>query len=37
MTERAQFDYMLDIGLNSVRLEGKFPSESFFDLADKLG
>ncbi|HVP50457.1 MAG TPA: beta galactosidase jelly roll domain-containing protein [Candidatus Bathyarchaeia archaeon] len=31
------FRYMRDLGLNTVRLEGKLESQSFYDLADKYG
>ncbi|KAH8816554.1 glycoside hydrolase superfamily [Xylogone sp. PMI_703] len=33
----AQFAYMLDQGLNTVRLEGKQEHPSFYDLADRMG
>jgi exo-1,4-beta-D-glucosaminidase len=32
-----QLKYVQDIGLNTVRLEGKLEPEHFFDLADKMG
>jgi exo-1,4-beta-D-glucosaminidase len=34
---RTELEYVLDLNLNTVRLEGKFESESFFDLADRMG
>ncbi|RFU25581.1 hypothetical protein B7463_g10749, partial [Scytalidium lignicola] len=33
----AQFAYMLDMGLNTVRLEGKQEQPLFYDLADSMG
>ena len=32
-----QFRYVLDMGLNTVRLEGKLETEEFFDMADRYG
>ena len=32
-----EFRYMRDLGLNTVRLEGKLESQAFYDLADKDG
>jgi exo-1,4-beta-D-glucosaminidase len=32
-----EFRYMRDLGLNTVRLEGKLESRAFYDLADKYG
>ncbi|KAL1962227.1 hypothetical protein VTN77DRAFT_9883 [Rasamsonia byssochlamydoides] len=32
-----QFQYMLDMGLNTVRLEGKQEHPELFDLADRMG
>jgi len=34
---RDQFDYVEDMGLNTIRLEGKLETPEFFDLADKRG
>ena len=34
---RTIFQYMLDIGLNTVRLEGKQEHPEFYDLADHMG
>jgi exo-1,4-beta-D-glucosaminidase len=34
---RAQFQYIRDLNLNTVRLEGKLESEQFYDLADEQG
>jgi exo-1,4-beta-D-glucosaminidase len=33
----AEFDYVLNLGLNTIRLEGKLETQRFFDLADRLG
>ncbi|MGC1108129.1 MAG: sugar-binding domain-containing protein, partial [Candidatus Acidiferrales bacterium] len=33
----AQFDYVREMGLNAIRLEGKLEPEDFFDLADEQG
>jgi exo-1,4-beta-D-glucosaminidase len=33
----AEFSYMLDLGLNTVRLEGKQEQPLFYDLADSMG
>jgi exo-1,4-beta-D-glucosaminidase len=33
----AQFAYMLDMGLNTIRLEGKQEHPMFYDLADSMG
>ena len=32
-----EFDYVRDLGLNTVRMEGKLESNEFFDRADELG
>jgi len=32
-----EFRYMRDLGLNTVRLEGKLESQAFYDLADRYG
>lgn len=32
-----QFNYVQDMGLNTIRLEGKLETKEFFDLADKRG
>jgi exo-1,4-beta-D-glucosaminidase len=34
---RNQFQYMLDMGMNTVRLEGKQEHPELFDLADRMG
>lgn len=34
---RKQFQYMLDMGLNTLRLEGKQEHPELFDLADRMG
>ena len=34
---RIEFRYVLDMGLNSIRLEGKMENEDFYDLADEMG
>lgn len=34
---RAQFEYMLDMGLNTVRLEGKQEHPYLYEIADELG
>ncbi|HEV2698432.1 MAG TPA: beta galactosidase jelly roll domain-containing protein, partial [Terriglobales bacterium] len=34
---RDQFNYVQDMGLNTIRLEGKLESKEFFDLADRRG
>ena len=34
---KAQFDYLRDLDLNTIRLEGPMESETFFDLADEQG
>lgn len=34
---REQFDYVQDMGLNTIRLEGKLEPKEFFDLADERG
>ncbi|KAF3045939.1 hypothetical protein E8E12_008203 [Didymella heteroderae] len=34
---RAQFKYVLDMGLNTVRLEGKQEHPELYDLADEMG
>lgn len=33
----AQFDYVREMGLNTIRLEGKLEPEDFFNLADQRG
>jgi len=33
----AEFAYVRDMGLNTVRLEGKLETDDFFDLADRMG
>jgi len=33
----AQFDYVREMGLNTIRLEGKLEPDDFFDLADERG
>ncbi|HEU5411831.1 MAG TPA: hypothetical protein VFU57_12485, partial [Candidatus Acidoferrales bacterium] len=33
----AQFDYVREMGLNTIRLEGKLEPDNFFDLADERG
>ncbi len=33
----AEFAYVLDLGLNTIRLEGKLENPRFYDLADRLG
>ena len=32
-----EFDYVQDMGLNTIRLEGKLETKEFFDLADERG
>jgi exo-1,4-beta-D-glucosaminidase len=34
---RDEFDYVQDMGLNTIRLEGKLEAKEFFDLADERG
>jgi exo-1,4-beta-D-glucosaminidase len=34
---RHEFDYVQDMGLNTIRLEGKLETKEFFDLADERG
>ncbi|SRR6266536_82111 len=34
---RKQFDVVADLGLNSIRLEGKLETDEFYDLADQYG
>ena len=34
---RAEFRYVRDLNLNTIRLEGKFESQSFYKLADEQG
>ena len=34
---RDEFNYVQDMGLNTIRLEGKLEPKEFFDLADKRG
>ncbi|MBV9574082.1 MAG: beta galactosidase jelly roll domain-containing protein [Acidobacteriales bacterium] len=33
----AAFDYVRDMGLNAVRLEGRMERDEFFDMADRVG
>lgn len=35
--QEQELRYVLDMGLNTVRLEGKIETEHFFDLADRMG
>jgi exo-1,4-beta-D-glucosaminidase len=35
--QEAQLNYVRDLNLNSVRLEGKLEDEHFFELCDQLG
>jgi exo-1,4-beta-D-glucosaminidase len=35
--DRAQIDYVADMHLNAIRLEGKLPDDYFFDLCDRYG
>jgi exo-1,4-beta-D-glucosaminidase len=35
--QAAELTYVLDLGLNTVRLEGKLENENFFYLADQMG
>ena len=35
--QRAELDYVRDLNLNAVRLEGKIENDHFFDLADQMG
>ena len=35
--QQAELAYVLDLNLNTVRLEGKLEDETFFDLADQMG
>jgi exo-1,4-beta-D-glucosaminidase len=35
--QEAEMRYVRDMGLNTIRLEGKLEDESFFDLADRYG
>lgn len=35
--QRAQLEYVRDLHLNAVRMEGKLEDEHFFDLADEMG
>jgi exo-1,4-beta-D-glucosaminidase len=35
--QRAELQYVLDVHLNTVRMEGKLEDDHFFDLADRLG
>jgi len=35
--QQAELAYVIDLNLNTVRLEGKLENETFFDLADQLG
>ena len=34
---RDEFRYVQDMGLNTIRLEGKLETKEFFDLADERG
>jgi exo-1,4-beta-D-glucosaminidase len=34
---KAQFQYVRDMNLNAIRLEGKLDNDEFFDLADEMG
>jgi exo-1,4-beta-D-glucosaminidase len=34
---KAQFEYVRDMNLNAIRLEGKLDNDDFFDLADQMG
>ena len=34
---KAEFDYVLNLGLNAIRSEGKLENEHFYELADSLG
>jgi exo-1,4-beta-D-glucosaminidase len=34
---QAEFRYLVDMHLNAIRLEGKLESDTFFDLADRMG
>ena len=36
-SDEVQMRYVLDLGLNTVRLEGKLESDHFFELADRYG
>ena len=33
----SEYDYVRDLGLNTIRLEGKLETDDFFDRADELG
>ena len=35
--QQAELNYVRDLNLNAVRLEGKIENDHFFDLADKMG
>ena len=35
--QRAEFEYVVHMNLNTIRLEGKFENDHFFDLADQKG
>src|SRR5215469_13908896 len=35
--QQQELDYVRDLNLNAVRLEGKFENDHFFDLADQMG
>ena len=35
--QQAELNYVRDLNLNTVRLEGKLENEHFFDLADRMG
>jgi exo-1,4-beta-D-glucosaminidase len=35
--QRAELNYVRDLNLNAVRLEGKIENDHFFDLADQMG
>lgn len=34
---KIEFEYVRDLGLNTIRLEGKLDDDEFFDLADRYG
>ncbi len=34
---QAEFNYVRDMGLNTIRLEGKLESDEFFETADRMG
>jgi len=37
MKRKAEFEYIKDMGLNTIRLEGKLDDDEFFNMADKYG